>query len=145
MNKKAPTDPYWHMVDLFYKQLDGMKDGFLAKVDEDNEILKNFDTEYGFKMMNFIADIFTNLEIYHMRKSGNIRQVRRARPSCSVLIKYFEDKNDIFVGHNTWHEYSALGYRYVLQHVYIFTTHLYCLFRTKNLESHCNVFFHPFL
>ena len=117
MNKKAPTDPYWHMVDLFYKQLDGMRDGFLAKVDEDNEILQNFDTEYGFKMMNFIADIFTNLEIYHMRKSGNIRRVRRARPSCSVLIKYFQDKNDIFVGHNTWHEYSALGYRYVMKHV----------------------------
>ena len=36
------------------------------------------------------------------------------RPSCSVLIKYLEKENDIVFAHNTWYEYRAMAYRYIL-------------------------------
>ena len=33
------------------------------------------------------------------------------RPSCSVIIKYLKDKNDIIFGHNTWLDYASMSYR----------------------------------
>ena len=34
-----------------------------------------------------------------------------SKPSCTVMIKYMEEKNDIFIGHNTWYRYEAMSYR----------------------------------
>ena len=50
IREKAATQPKWHMVDMFYKQLDGMKAGFLAKYQENNEEIgsEDFDLEHGF-------------------------------------------------------------------------------------------------
>jgi len=36
---------------------------------------------------------------------------RSSRPSCSVIIKHLPEAGDLYVGHNTWHEYAAMGYR----------------------------------
>jgi hypothetical protein len=36
---------------------------------------------------------------------------KRSTPSCSVLIKYLPETNDVVFGHNSWFEYRAMGYR----------------------------------
>lgn len=113
MQKKSDSDPYWHMVDLFYQQLDGITEGFLQKSHEENLPYDDFDVEYGSRLINFLPDFFDYLEKYQ-REGGEGRSgQRKTRPSCSVLIKYLPDERDLYVGHNTWHLYTAMGYRSV--------------------------------
>ena len=33
------------------------------------------------------------------------------RPSCTVIIKFLEDRKDILLGHNTWLDYQSMSYR----------------------------------
>ena len=109
--KKSKTEPYWNMVNLVFLQMDGIREGFLTKSYENNEIIddEEFDTEYGILLINYIADIWDYIAPYE--DSINIKAKVKARPSCSVLIKHLPKKGEMYVGHNTWHEYSAMGYR----------------------------------
>ena len=109
---KSKNEPYWHMVNLVYIQMDGMMEGFLAKSDESNEIIDNedFDTEYGIKLLNYLADIWDYIGIYEESIKQKSKSKTR-RPSCSVLIKHLPNIGEMYVGHNAWHEYSAMGYR----------------------------------
>ena len=99
------------MVNLVFLQMNGIMEGFLAKTDESNEIIDNddFDTEYGILLINYIADIWDYIGPFE--DSIKIKSKDRARPSCSVLIKHLQNKGEMYIGHNTWHEYSAMGYR----------------------------------
>lgn len=109
--RKSKSEPYWHMVNLVFLQMNGIMEGFLAKTDESNEIIDNddFDTEYGILLINYIADIWDYIGPFE--DSIKIKSKDRARPSCSVLIKHLQNKGEMYIGHNTWHEYSAMGYR----------------------------------
>ena len=100
------------MVDMFYKQLDGMKVGFLAKFKENNEDItsQDFDLEHGFLLLNFLADIWDYMEKFKLEQAVDKKVETTSRPSCSVLIKHLSENKELFVGHNTWHEYAALGY-----------------------------------
>ena len=113
IREKASTQPKWHMVDMFYKQLDGMKAGFLAKYQENNEEIgsEDFDQEHGFLLLNFLADIWDYMEKFKLEQAVGKEVNERIRPSCSVLIKHLSEIKELFVGHNTWHEYAALGYK----------------------------------
>ena len=86
------------------------------------------DYELGILILNLAADFWDLKAQYDVlypngRNSGiekrSIKEyepirVHPRRPSCSVLIKYLEKENDIIFAHNTWFEYRAMGYRYVL-------------------------------
>jgi len=115
VREKASTQPKWHMVDMFYKQLDGMKVGFLAKYKENNEEIgsQDFDLEHGFLLLNFLADIWDYMEKFKLEQAVGKEVNERIRPSCSVLIKHLSEIKELFVGHNTWHEYAALGYKFL--------------------------------
>ena len=73
------------------------------------------DGEQGVLLLNFIADFWDMIEQYKLiNKNTTENRSRRSvksRPSCSVLIKHLTEKGDILFGHNTWHEYRAMGYR----------------------------------
>ena len=101
------------MVDMFYQQLDGMKEGFIAKFEENKEELKkqDFDFENGFLLLNFLADVWDFMEKFKLEQTNGKEVVDRSRPSCSVLIKHLPESYEMFVGHNTWHEYAALGFK----------------------------------
>ena len=109
--KKQTGSDYWHMIDLFYQQMDGITEGFLQKSQEENLPYEDFDVKHGIYEINFIVDFFDYLAKYHTEVGGGDRKQKNNKPSCSVLIKFLAEERDLFVGHNTWHLYSAMGYR----------------------------------
>ena len=104
--KKHAGSDYWRMVEMFYLQMDGITQGFLQKSQEENLPYEDFDVKHGVRQINFLVDYFDYLAKYHEKKQ------KQTKPSCSVLIKHLAEEGDLFVGHNTWHLYSAMGYRY---------------------------------
>ena len=101
-------------------QMDGILEGVKTRAAENDEILgdDDFDTEYSIKFLNYIADIWDYKNLLKENEEdkedeGKARKAREKRPSCSVLIKVLPEIKEFFVGHNTWHEYSAMGYRSV--------------------------------
>ena len=83
------------------------------------------DYEMGVLLLNLIADFWDLKEKYDiLYPNGRESEIEKRsavdetsnivhphRPSCSVLIKYLKDSNDILFAHNTWHEYRAMAYR----------------------------------
>jgi len=112
VKQKSESDPYWHMVSLFYQQLDGLTEGFLRKSNDDNLDYGDFDVEHGTRLINYLPDFFDYMEKYKLERgeSGEAGG-EKTRPSCSVLIKHLAESGELLVGHNTWHEYRAMGYR----------------------------------
>jgi len=41
----------------------------------------------------------------------NETSTKASRPTCSVLIKHLPEQDEMYVAHNTWHEYIAMSYR----------------------------------
>ena len=82
---------------------------------------ERMDYENGVLLLNLIADFWdlkAQYDVLHpsgrnaeMKKRNAVKQTNPHKPSCSVLIKYLKEKNDIIFAHNTWHEYRAMGYR----------------------------------
>ena len=109
--QEARSDPYWHMVNLFNTQIEGLMEGWKKKTLElDGELPEDFDNVYGAKLINYYVDVWDYAEKYKAEETDRI--VRKlARPTCSVLIKHLEENAELYVGHNAWHEYRAMGYR----------------------------------
>ena len=82
---------------------------------------ERMDYENDVLLLNLIADFWDLKAQYdvlypsgrnaEMKKRNAVKQTNPHKPSCSVLIKYLKQKNDIILAHNTWHEYRAMGYR----------------------------------
>ena len=107
--KKHTGSDYWHMVELYYAQLNGILEGFLQKSHEENLPYGDFDVKHGIRLINYLVDFFDYSAKYKAEVGG--KKQKQTKPSCSVLIKYLAEERDLFVGHNTWHLYSAMGYR----------------------------------
>ena len=124
------NDPYWHQISLFYRQLEGITTGCRLKtlsLKERNQPVDDeaMDYEMGVLLLNLIADFWDLKTQYdllypngrnssiHKRSvaDSNSKLYSPHRPSCSVLIKYVEENNDIVFAHNAWHEYRAMAYR----------------------------------
>ena len=91
------------------------------------------DYDLGVLLLNFIADFWDlkdQYDLLHLPEPESVAEIKSRidirsapspvksnwhprRPSCSVLIKHINETNDILFAHNTWHEYRAMGYRYV--------------------------------
>ena len=124
------SDPYWHQVSLFYRQLEGIATGCRLKTLSlkrrkqpiDDEAM---DYEMGVLLLNLLAefwDLKTQYELLYPEEIASSiykRSISKSditnnaphRPSCSVLIKYVKENNDIVFAHNAWHEYRAMAYR----------------------------------
>jgi len=114
IKEEAADSPYWHMHSLFYAQIDGLTEGWMKKTEEqgDGSIPGDFDLKYGMRMINYIADVWDYVEKFKLdNKQKDTPKV--PRPTCSVLVKYLADLEELYVGHNAWHEYRAMGYRFL--------------------------------
>jgi hypothetical protein len=120
-------DAYWEQVGLFDTQLDGLRSGWLARTQEDGfEASPDFDTLWFAHFINFLPDISDYIRQYVAEvaarpgvalrtAAGGLLPLRAALPSCSVLVRRLPATGKLLVGHATWHDYRALGYR-VLKH-----------------------------
>ena len=118
IESKAQVDPFWHMVRLFYQQMEGMMDGWITKtLEQQANVPEDFDTVYAMKLINYIADMFDYMEKYKLEVEDVLKK-KVSKPTCSVLVKHLPGSSELFVGHNTWHEYRAMGYRYTFQNLF---------------------------
>ncbi|XP_023337291.1 putative phospholipase B-like 2 isoform X6 [Eurytemora carolleeae] len=101
---------YWKMVRLFYKQMEGMKQGLKMK-NPDKTGLELVEMKYEdiVLLINFLPNLGDFLQKYKSEK----RKV--SFPSCSALIKVYED--NIIISHSTWHEYRSLHYRLLKRYI----------------------------
>ena len=105
------------IIDFFFisLSLNGVPPGYKLKSNKYGLSDDGMDGEQGVLLLNFIADFWDMIEQYKLiNKNTTENRSRRSvksRPSCSVLIKHLTEKGDILFGHNTWHEYRAMGYR----------------------------------
>ena len=112
------TSSYWKMVNLFHKQLHGLKLGWLKRASDDKlTIPQDFDVDWFAYFINFYPDIGDYIPKYKKWKesagSAGSQQPSLvfSSPSCSVLIK--KVAGDVLTGHATWHVYESLSYRMV--------------------------------
>merc|ERR1719500_1459861 len=109
IKEREEEEPYWHMVSLFYSQMDGITEGWKIKTEkQEGSSAADFDLKYGLRFINYIADVFDYMEKF---QSKNETSTKASRPTCSVLIKHLPEQNEMYVAHNTWHEYTAMSYR----------------------------------
>jgi len=114
------ADPYWYQVSHVVNQIQGMKKGLLMKkLDEkpDASKLDVFDYDLGVLLLNLQADFWDLVTQYDVIHGGGPEEgtdkTSPSKPSCSVLIKYLPEENDVLVAHNTWHEYRAMTYKVI--------------------------------
>jgi len=113
IESSAQIDPFWHMVRLFYQQMEGMMDGWITKtLEQEGSVPEDFDTVYAIKLINYIADMFDFLEKYNPGVEDVLKK-KVSKPTCSVLVKHLPGDGELYVAHNTWHEYRAMGYRFL--------------------------------
>ena len=80
------------------------------------------------RLINYLADVWDYKEKFDSVSAKNetstkvilkitslrdivFKSYQASRPTCSVLIKHLPEKDEMYVAHNTWHEYSAMSYR----------------------------------
>ena len=120
---KGQEDSYWEQVGLFYVQMDALKQGWQARsASEGDSVPENFDLNWFADFINFLPDISDYIHQYKAElatKQGvGLRTSlptlpKPAVPSCSVLVKHLPSSNQLVVGHATWHDYRALGHRFL--------------------------------
>jgi len=113
VEEEGKTDPFWHMVHLFYLQMEGLAMGWEHRTKEQGDEVGSFDIKYGMRFINFMADVWDYVEKFKLLEEKDNKIERASRPTCSVLVKHLNSTNELFVGHNTWHEYRAMEYRFL--------------------------------
>ena len=86
------------------------KSYFLGFIDTTESSVVEMQSKHGVRLINFIADVWDYVEKYK-EEVGQTKVTTPSRPTCSVLIKHVPERQELYVGHNAWHEYSAMGYR----------------------------------
>lgn len=88
---------YWYQVNLFNRQLAGLRDGYatlgLEKIPDN-----------GFLMMQISGD----LEDLESALGGGAGSHVLGSGSCSALIKLLPGNSELFVSHDTWDNYSGM-------------------------------------
>lgn len=121
---KSYYDPYWHQVNLLYRQMDGIRDGcHLRSLMEDQPVdseldEEGLDYEMGILLLNLQADMQELEQQFLMQKNQTPPEApssRRLVPAISsALVKAVEDSlgsSDVLVGHARWDNCSALPCR----------------------------------
>jgi len=116
-------EPYWEQVGLFYVQMEGLKQGWLTRSRQDGgNVPENFDQDWFAYFINFLPDISDYIHQYKAElaakqgvglRTGLPSLPKPAVPSCSVLVKRLPSTGQLVVGHATWHDYRALGHRFI--------------------------------
>ncbi|XP_067010461.2 putative phospholipase B-like 2 [Anabrus simplex] len=120
----SSTEPYWHQVKLFYKQLEGVVDGYNYGWKNTSMML----TANNFLWLNVQGDLEdlttamnrtdnSTCELSHILESGPVL----GSGSCSALIKLLPNNSDLYVGHDTWSSYQSM---LRVQKKYVFRYHV---------------------
>ena len=108
--EEGRSSSYWKLVNLFHKQLEGLRLGWLIRAEMENtQVPPDFDVTWFPYFVNFYPDIGDYIYNYKQFKNQSQSQIHFTVPSCSVLIK--KTRDDILVGHATWHVYTSMSYR----------------------------------
>ncbi|XP_063216558.1 putative phospholipase B-like lamina ancestor [Bacillus rossius redtenbacheri] len=99
-------DPFWHQVELFYTQLDGLEVGWREGVERSRQSIELPHDD--FLWMNAMSDVL-DLE----RKLGGSEKTSepdRSVPAAfsSALVKLLPATNQLFVAHNTGARYQSM-------------------------------------
>jgi len=141
-NSEEERSSYWKTVRLFFRQLEGLKIGWLMKAEEEGlGIPSDFDATWFAFFINFYPDIGDLIPQYKQFKKTNQSSIVFTAPSCSVMIKKLED--DIIIGHATWHVYESMSYRLLKRYNLNYHTHAGDLVpgHTVSMSSHAgNIF-----
>ena len=82
---------------------------------------EQMDYETGVLMVNYVPDFWDLKDEYILLHNTSEKVAKRSTPSCSVIIKYLPDKNEVVFGHNSWFEYRSMGYRYAQAFLFIYS------------------------
>lgn len=103
-----PTDNYWQMVGLSYKQLQGMYDGYGYATSQVNHSKVSWDMFYTMTLEGDLDDLCS------VFKCEGLQETRAGKGHCSVLFKIMPDKSDIYMGHTTWSSFETMTRIYKL-------------------------------
>ena len=92
-------------VALFYDQLDGLEDGYLAKTSGDaSKQIPRAD----FYWMNIFGDLEDLEQAFNLDgKYDNVTKLLGSG-SCSALIKLLPGNQDLYIAHDTWNSYQSM-------------------------------------
>ncbi|CAG2178703.1 unnamed protein product, partial [Oppiella nova] len=103
MIEKNKNNDYWHQLDLIYKQINGLEEGYKVWKVENN--IKN-PTE-----RQYLSEIFwinVDSELSNLRTILTPNSTVRYRGHCSAIVKPLADGSDLFVAHNTWSGFETM-------------------------------------
>ncbi|XP_063216557.1 putative phospholipase B-like 2 [Bacillus rossius redtenbacheri] len=105
----SSTQAYWHQVDLIYKQLKGVADGYASKNQDPSKVLSYNDILW----LNLQGDLEDLLDAVDpaswLEEPAAVRGGRvPGAGSCSALVKILPDGSDLFVAHDTWSSLQSM-------------------------------------
>ncbi|XP_062501314.1 putative phospholipase B-like 2 [Corticium candelabrum] len=103
LDRCEATDSYWHQIGLALTQLNGIIEGYGNATNgmDGYEISRR-----GFLLLNIGGDL-EDLETALGAPSEESSRVVGGG-SCSALIKFLPDMSDVFVGHDTWTDFTTM-------------------------------------
>ena len=109
--EKKDKDPYWDQVYNFYKQMQGLIDGYNSKADNDHKI-----SYVDFQVMNAVSDVDemeywdkTARPDFSKMSTEEIIDYVETHTHCSALMKVAPDFSNVWFGHNTWTSYNKMN------------------------------------
>jgi hypothetical protein len=105
------NDPYWHHVNLIWKQFFGLYHGYNnlttsssanSKYDHMESMIKDVDAYFNLLVLQMNGDMD------ELMASLNNIENRFMGGSCSALIKLLPDNSDLFVSHDTWTVFESM-------------------------------------
>ncbi|VVC38022.1 Hypothetical protein CINCED_3A023616 [Cinara cedri] len=94
-------DPFWYQVSLFYKQLDGLHDGYMRGKSPHTPDL-SWDDLFWLNAMDDLGDISEALN------TSGVDDKVLGSGSCSALIKLLPGNKDLLMSHVTWAGYESM-------------------------------------
>ncbi|KAL1476436.1 hypothetical protein MTO96_036504, partial [Rhipicephalus appendiculatus] len=104
MNEKRlrASDPYWNMVHLQMRQLQGLSDAFENATLDTSRELTNVTRALFFSLDGDFLDLEAALKRSHDSYSLNLV------PACTALVKVVGDNKDLYMGHDSWYLYKSM-------------------------------------
>ncbi|KAH6922906.1 hypothetical protein HPB50_020104 [Hyalomma asiaticum] len=96
------SDPYWNMVHLQMRQLQGLSDSFENLTLDSSRQLQNVTRALLFSLVGDFLDLEAALKRPEDLYSLNLV------PACSALIKVVGKNEDLYVGHDAWFLYKSM-------------------------------------
>ena len=98
-------NPYWHQVDLLYKQLKGLQDGYAFKA-RSGQVPQINPRDIFF--MNIFGDMFDLSKALSHQHNLNVTFDDLGMGHCSALFKILPGNKDLYASHVSWHFFQYM-------------------------------------